>query len=69
VVLRADARIREQPGTQGKDTGQRGNNRPGTITGGPQCANNLVWWEVDSGVVKGWTAEQDENKVQLITLQ
>jgi uncharacterized membrane protein len=66
VTLRVDARIRESPGISGVDTGQRGLNRPGTITGGPVCANNLVWWEVDSGTVKGWTAEQDENKVQLI---
>ncbi len=65
VTLRADAIIRETPG--GADTNRRGANMSGVITDGPQCAEDLVWWQVqtDDGN-SGWTAEQDQNKVRLI---
>jgi hypothetical protein len=64
VVLRSDAIIRETPG--GNDTGRRGENKAGTITAGPECARNLVWWEVQVADQSGWTAEQNEEKIRLI---
>ncbi len=64
VKLRLDAIIRDAPG--GNDTGRRGENKNGTITSGPECANDLVWWEVKVGDESGWTAEQTESKVRLI---
>jgi hypothetical protein len=65
VTLRFDAIVRESPG--GTDTGRLGGNQPGTITAGPECARDLVWWEVtiESGE-SGWTAEQSEQNVPLI---
>jgi hypothetical protein len=64
VTLREDARIRADAGVNQQIVG-RGNNRPGVVVSGPKCVDNLVWWEVDSGL-RGWTAERDENGVQLI---
>jgi hypothetical protein len=64
VTLKDDARIRADAGVNQTITG-RGNNRPGVVVSGPKCVDNLVWWEVDSGQ-RGWTAERDENGVQLI---
>jgi hypothetical protein len=65
VTVLQDARIRATPGTAGQDIG-RGQNRAAGISGGPQCVDGLVWWEVDINGVKGWTAEQDQNKVRLL---
>jgi hypothetical protein len=28
-----------------------------TIQGGPQCAQNLVWWQIGFGAITGWAAE------------
>ena len=65
VTLRFDAIIRDSPG--GTDTGRLGNNQAGTITAGPECARDLVWWEVTLGNGDaGWTAEQSQDKVPLI---
>jgi len=59
VTLKDDARVRSDAGTAGQIVG-RGGNMPATIIGGPRCLNNLVWWNVDAGALKGWTAEKDE---------
>ncbi|HEU0074666.1 MAG TPA: hypothetical protein VFS30_11730 [Dehalococcoidia bacterium] len=64
VKLRNDAVIRDAPA--GNDTGRRGLNQDGVITAGPECTNNLVWWEVDVAGQKGWTAEQTEDEIRLI---
>jgi hypothetical protein len=64
VVLRVDARVRDAPG--GEDTGRLGQNMAGTVTAGPECANGLVWWEVQVGDETGWTAEQTEDGIRLI---
>ncbi|MPZ49096.1 MAG: hypothetical protein GEU75_07310 [Dehalococcoidia bacterium] len=64
VRLRADAIVRDAPA--GNDTGRRGNNMPGTVTEGPRCAQDLVWWQIQTAAGTGWTAEQDQNKVLLI---
>jgi hypothetical protein len=65
VTVLQDALIRATPGTAGQVQG-RGQNRAGGISGGPQCVDGLVWWEVDINGAKGWTAEQDQNKVRLL---
>jgi hypothetical protein len=65
VTLRADAVIRDAAGTGATKTGL-GENKAGGISAGPKCLDGLVWWEVDVGGAKGWTAEQDQNKVRLI---
>jgi hypothetical protein len=65
VTVLQDALIRATPGTSGQIIG-RGLNRAAGISGGPQCVDNLVWWEIDISGTKGWTAEQDQNKVRLL---
>jgi uncharacterized membrane protein len=65
VTIRDDARIRSAAGLSAPQIA-RGNGRAATVIGGPRCVDNLVWWNIDAGVVKGWTAEADENAVQLI---
>jgi hypothetical protein len=64
VVLRVDAIVRDAP--DGTDTGRRGLNMAGTITAGPECAADLVWWEVKVGDETGWTAEQTGDGIRLI---
>jgi hypothetical protein len=45
----------------------RGATSPGgTVLDGPRCIFNLVWWQVDWGTVRGWTAERDEKGDQLL---
>jgi hypothetical protein len=70
VTLRSDALRRATPSTTGATptaAGDRlGNNRAGGISGGPVCADGLVWWEVDVNGTKLWTAEQDQNKTPLL---
>ena len=68
VPLKDDARVRSDAGTSAGIIG-RGGNLPATIIGGPRCANNLVWWNVDAGALKGWTAEKDEAGSPLIVLR
>lgn len=60
-------RVRAEPGTQGRAVGRM---EPGIvmlITGGPQCANNWVWWQIrtNDGLV-GWTAEGDQSTYWLV---
>jgi hypothetical protein len=64
VRLRADAIVRDAPA--GADTGRRGGDLAGVIRSGPECAGNLVWWEVETAEGTGWTAEQTENNLPLI---
>ncbi len=64
VRLRVDAIVRDAPA--GGDTGRRGANVLGTVTAGPECAEGLVWWEVETDAGSGWTAEQDQAGVRLI---
>jgi uncharacterized membrane protein len=66
VTVVSDGLIRNAAGIRGSVVG-RGENRPATITGGPECVDNLVWWQVDlGGGVTGWTAERDQNNNQLL---
>jgi hypothetical protein len=66
VTVRIDAIRRQTPSTSGVELPDRGGNRPGGISAGPVCADDLVWWEVDIGGSKAWTAEQDQRKVPLL---
>jgi uncharacterized membrane protein len=66
VTLLAEAIRRSTPGTSGQRLPDLGGGRAGGISGGPQCLDGLVWWEVDVNGSKAWTAEQDQNGVRLI---
>ena len=65
VTVVSDALIRTDAGLRGALV-TRGENRAAQIIGGPQCVDNLVWWQVDAGGVVGWTAERDQNNNQLL---
>lgn len=50
-------RVRANPAT---DAEQIGTIAPGTefaIIDGPVCAASIIWWQVDTGDLQGWTAE------------
>jgi hypothetical protein len=66
VTLWSRAAIRADAGLNQTVLG-RGLYRPAVITQGPKCADNVAWWEIDAGNLKGWIAERDpDDKDQLI---
>ncbi|MGE0686035.1 MAG: hypothetical protein AB7P33_04775, partial [Dehalococcoidia bacterium] len=66
VTVVSDALIRVDAGLRGALV-TRGEGRAASIIGGPQCVDNLVWWQIDAGGIVGWTAERDQNNNQLLT--
>jgi hypothetical protein len=60
-------RVRELPGRQARILGQIQPGTVVTILEGPNCANNWVWWRVQSNEgLAGWTAEGDANTYWLL---
>lgn len=60
-------RVREQPGRQARILGQIQPGTVVTILDGPGCANNWVWWRVQSNDgLTGWTAEGDDRAYWLL---
>lgn len=51
--------VREQPGTNSTQRGQVAQGQTFQVVGGPQCADNIYWFEVIYGIgaVRGWLAE------------
>src|SRR5437588_4181076 len=55
-------RIRQQPSKTGSVLAQLGEGATFTVSGGPQCADGYLWWQIrtDNGVT-GWAAEGDSS--------
>jgi hypothetical protein len=49
--------IRAVPGLSGDYLGEIPPGTTFTVLAGPQCASNLVWWQISGGGLTGWTAE------------
>ena len=49
--------LRREPSTTSERVGRIPAGEPFSVVGGPQCAQNLVWWEITYGNITGWTAE------------
>jgi Tol biopolymer transport system component len=49
--------IRREASTTSERIGRIPAGEPFSVIGGPQCAQNLVWWEITYGDITGWTAE------------
>lgn len=49
--------MRDQPGSAGTKTGNIPGGAVFLVLDGPQCADGLVWWQVDYDGLVGWTAE------------
>lgn len=56
-------RIRENPGKDGKYLGQMYPGEFFTVIDGPECVDDLIWWEVvaEKDGLTGWTVEGDAN--------
>lgn len=51
-------RVRETPGTAGRQIGQIAPETVVAVVNGPACADGIVWWAVQvPGGIMGWTAE------------
>ncbi len=53
--------IRSNPSSTSSRTGQMNPGDTFSITGGPQCAENLVWWQIAFNQTSGWAAEGGNN--------
>lgn len=49
--------LRRTPGSASTRDGQIEPGDEFTVFGGPQCAENLVWWQVDVDGLRGWIGE------------
>jgi WD40 repeat protein len=50
--------VRDTYGTDGSQViGSIPANGAFAVTGGPQCADGFVWWQIEYGNLQGWTAE------------
>lgn len=63
-------RVRENASAKAKQIGLLQQDMPFTVTDGPQCAENFIWWRIraDSGLV-GWVAESVAGKYTIIPLR
>jgi hypothetical protein len=61
-------RVRSQPGTSGTYLGMLQPGERMEIIGGPECANQAIWWQVRSlsSSLTGWTAEGDSKDYWLV---
>jgi hypothetical protein len=61
-------RVRSQPGTSGTYLGMLQPGERMEIIGGPECANQAIWWQVRSltSGLTGWTAEGDSKDYWLV---
>jgi hypothetical protein len=53
--------IRSSASSSSTRAGQMNPGDTFTITGGPQCAESLVWWPISYGQINGWAAEGANN--------
>ena len=53
--------IRANPSSSSVRAGQMNPGDTFSITGGPQCAENLVWWQITYGQISGWAGEGANN--------
>jgi hypothetical protein len=49
--------IRSQPSTTSAKVGEIPGGQSFTVLAGPQCGENMAWWQVDYNGVVGWTTE------------
>lgn len=67
-LLRPDTtpnNVRSEPAT-GQVIGQLQPAEDFTVLAGPECANEMYWWQVDNGAgLVGWTAEADSSEYWL----
>jgi hypothetical protein len=54
-------RLRSQPSISGQQIGSISPGRLFYVMGGPECSDNVTWWQVRSNELLGWTAESEEN--------
>jgi hypothetical protein len=57
IAGRGANNLRAEPNTQAALVGQIGEGEQFTVLDGPICADKMAWWQVEFGVLKGWTAE------------
>ena len=53
--------VRAQPSLAGTRSGQIPGSGTVALLGGPVCADNMTWWQVDYNGLVGWTSEGDAN--------
>jgi hypothetical protein len=53
--------IRANPTSASARVGQMNPGDTFSIIGGPQCAENLVWWQITFGQINGWAGEGTNN--------
>jgi uncharacterized membrane protein len=66
VTVISSTNVRRNPGRTGEILRTLRADTPATVTAVHQCADGLVWWNVDLGDLRGWAAEIDQNNVVLI---
>src|SRR5258706_2839422 len=54
-------RLREVPGKSGRVVGQMRGRATFRILSGPQCKDNIAWWQVVGQGTVGWIAEGDSS--------
>jgi hypothetical protein len=57
IVTGAPLRLRPSPSTDSPQIGLLNADQRIRIVGGPECANDIVWWQVTSDAGNGWVAE------------
>jgi Tol biopolymer transport system component len=49
--------IRSAASSTSSQVGQMAPGNPFNVLGGPECGQNLVWWQIGYGAITGWAAE------------
>lgn len=66
VTLEGDGlNVRQTPSVNGTQLGQLQALEGVSVIDGPQFVDNLIWWQIDNGILRGWVAEGNGNELWL----
>ena len=60
-----NVRIRNNPSRSAQQIGLINNNTPAAVLDGPQCVDNVPWWQINYNGVIGWAAEAADGLILL----